>query len=117
MSSYVACNGPNGAVSELVSFYSLPSSVIDTSTGHTVLEAAYCFYNIATTVPFEMVLRDALILAKREGFDVFNALDMMDNGPLMEKLKFGIGDGALHYYLYNYRLQTLESADVGLVML
>ena len=37
------------------------------------------------------------------GFDVFNALDLMENKQFLEKLKFGVGDGFLQYYLYNWR--------------
>lgn len=36
-------------------------------------------------------------------FDVFNALTLQDNPFFLEQLKFGAGDGQLHYYLYNYR--------------
>jgi glycylpeptide N-tetradecanoyltransferase len=36
-------------------------------------------------------------------FDVFNALTSQHNPLFLEKLKFGAGDGQLHFYLYNYR--------------
>ena len=42
------------------------------------------------------------------GFDVFNALDLMDNKEFLEKLKFGIGDGNLQYYLYNWRCPAMQ---------
>jgi len=41
------------------------------------------------------------------GFDVFNALDLMENKQFLEPLKFGIGDGNLQYYLYNWRCPTM----------
>ena len=47
---------------------------------------------------------------------MFNALDLMDNGEFLEKLKFGIGDGNLQYYLYNWRCPTMQPKDVGLVL-
>jgi glycylpeptide N-tetradecanoyltransferase len=60
---------------------------------------------------------DALILAKQRDFDVFNALDLMENGPCFKDLKFGIGDGNLRYYLYNWRLsEQLAPSDIGLVL-
>ena len=40
-------------------------------------------------------MRDLLILAKQEDFDVFNALDVMENESFLKELKFGIGDGRL----------------------
>lgn len=40
-------------------------------------------------------------------FDVFNALTLHDNPLFLEELKFGAGDGQLHYYLYNYRTKPI----------
>lgn len=57
-------------------------------------------------------------MAKSMGHDVYNALDIMENESILKDLKFGIGDGTLQYYLYNWRLnRKLEPGDVGLVML
>ena len=61
-------------------------------------------------------MEDALILAKCNDFDVFNALDLMENDTFLE-LKFGIGDGNLHYYLFNWRvMQDIEPSQVALVL-
>jgi glycylpeptide N-tetradecanoyltransferase len=43
----------------------------------------------------------------QSGFDVFNALDLMENKEFLETLKFGIGDGNLQYYLYNWRCPSI----------
>eukprot|EP01016_Furgasonia_blochmanni_P051696 TRINITY_DN8169_c0_g1_i1.p1 TRINITY_DN8169_c0_g1~~TRINITY_DN8169_c0_g1_i1.p1 ORF type:complete len:156 (-),score=26.76 TRINITY_DN8169_c0_g1_i1:169-636(-) len=76
------------------------------------------FYTVATSVPLKDLLADALILAQREGFDVFNALDIMENGSFLKELKFNPGDGCLHYYLYNWRVskKELEPKDIGTVL-
>lgn len=50
------------------------------------------------------------------GFDVFNALDLMDNKEFLEPLKFGIGDGNLQYYLYNWRCPSMTPGKIGLVL-
>ena len=44
-----------------------------------VIKAAYSYYNVSTTVSISDLINDALIVAYNEGFDVFNALDIMDN--------------------------------------
>lgn len=62
------------------------------------------------------LMGDALVLAKKLDFDVFNALDLMENAQFLEKLKFGIGDGNLQYYLYNWRCPAMEPKKVGLVL-
>ncbi len=49
-------------------------------------------------------------------FDVFNALDLMENTEFLEKLKFGIGDGNLHYYLYNWKCPQMTPKKIGLVL-
>lgn len=54
------------------------------------------------------LMTDALILAKKANFDVFNALSLMDNALFLEKQKFGPGTSQLHYYLYNYRAKPIN---------
>lgn len=114
VSCYVVASGDR--VTDFLSYYSLPSTIINHPKYQT-LRAAYSFYNVATTVPFVQLMNDALILARNEEYDVFNMLDLMDNGQLTKELKFGVGDGSLHYYLYNWRTKTMQSNEVGLVLL
>jgi len=113
--SYVLV-GANGAVSDMCSFYHLPSSII----GHkkyNKLHAVYSYYNVATTMSLEDLMKDALTLAKLSDADVFNALDVMENRAFFDNLKFGVGDGHLQYYLYNWKCPEMEPTDVGLVLL
>ena len=35
-------------------------------------------------------------------YDVFNCLNIGQNIKFLQELKFGAGDGALNYYLFNY---------------
>lgn len=63
------------------------------------------------------LMEDALIMARKNDFDVYNALNLMDNALFTEDLKFGPGDGYLHYYLYNWKCRDVDSQKVGLVML
>lgn len=103
-------------VTDLISYYHLPSTVIGNDK-HSLLNAAYSYYNVATSVDLADLMRDALVCAKRAGMDVFNALDIMENGTFLKDLKFGIGDGNLQYYLYNWRTAPLDPQNVGLVLL
>lgn len=43
---------------------------------------------------------------------MFNALDLMENKTFLEKLKFGIGDGNLQYYLYNWKCPSMGAEKV-----
>ena len=57
-------------------------------------------------------------MPSRREHDVFNALDILQNSSFLKPLKFGIGDGRLRYYLYNWRIQEeLPPSDVGLILL
>jgi len=107
---------PDSTITDLGSFYNLPSSVI----GHAKysnLKAAYSFYQVVTTVSLESLVNDLLTSAKSNEFDVFNMLDLMDNSSVMTACKFGIGNGSLQYYLYNWDCPTMDPSQVGLVLM
>ena len=81
-----------------------------------LLKAAYSYYNVATKHSLVNLMKDALILAKKSEYDVFNALDIMENEQFLQELKFGVGDGHLHYYLYNWRIPEITPKDIGMVL-
>ena len=101
----------------LISFYHLPSSILKNK-DHKDLMAAYSYYIIPGKYNLKEMYEAALILAKNEGFDVFNSLDIMDNGTVFDDLLFKPGDGFLHYYMFNWKLQTigLKQNEVGKVL-
>ena len=130
-----------GKITDFFSFYCLESSVIQ-SQKYSAIRAAYLFYyasDVAFSAPddraalktrLNALMADALILAKKQDFDVFNALSLMDNSLFLEQQKFGPGDGQLHYYLVNYKANPIHggvnkrnqleegvSSGVGFVML
>ena len=105
-----------GTVTDFVSFYELPSTIMN-HPKHTGMRAAYSYYNVVSSVKWEQIMYDALILAKQLDFDVFNALDVMENESFLKELKFKIGDGHLQYYLYNWKCPDLNPPEVALVLL
>lgn len=105
-----------GTVTDMLSYYHLPSTIIGNPL-HTKLFAVYSYYNVATTVSFMDLMADALTLAHIQGVDVFNALDAMENISVFEELKFGMGDGFLQYYLYNWKCPEMKADQVGLILL
>ncbi|KAH0687700.1 hypothetical protein KY290_019303 [Solanum tuberosum] len=115
--SYLVESPQTHEITDFCSFYTLPSSILGNQ-NHTTLKAAYSYYNVSTKTPLIQLMNDALIVAKQKDFDVFNALDVMQNDSFLKELKFGPGDGKLHYYLYNYRTKhVLRSSELGLVLL
>jgi glycylpeptide N-tetradecanoyltransferase len=105
-----------GKITDLVSYYALPSTVMHHPV-HKQIKAAYSFYNVSTATNINDLLYDALISAKNLNFDVFNALDLMENKKFLQDLKFGIGDGNLQYYLYNWRCPSMTPENTGLILL
>ncbi|KAF9602289.1 hypothetical protein IFM89_026406 [Coptis chinensis] len=115
--SFVVESPESHDITDFCSFYTLPSSILG-NPNYSTLKAAYSYYNISTRTPLLQLMNDALIVAKQNDYDVFNALDVMHNESFLKDLKFGPGDGQLHYYLYNYRLrQALKPSELGLVLL
>ncbi|XP_044462148.1 glycylpeptide N-tetradecanoyltransferase 1-like [Mangifera indica] len=115
--SYLVESPETHEITDFCSFYSLPSSILGNQ-AHSTLKAAYSYYNVAAKTPLLQLMNDALIVAKQRDFDVFNALDVMQNETFLKELKFGPGDGQLHYYLYNYRLRSaMKPSELGLVLL
>ena len=62
-----------GNVTDLISFYSLPSTVVRHPV-HKKIEAAYSFYNVSNTHSLKEILNDALILARNVRQNNFHLL-------------------------------------------
>jgi hypothetical protein len=92
-------------VTDLVSFYHLPSTVIRHAK-HENLYAAYLYYYVADAVPLKQLLLDALIIARDKGIDVFNCLDLQDNSTIFKDLQYVPGDGCLQYCTFYCLLYT-----------
>ena len=107
----------NGKVTDFFSFYCLPSSILK-NPKYKTLKAAYNYYYVNTTLSVEDLFENAIITAKQNDYDVYNALDLMDNKQSFEKLKFVKGDGFLQYYLYNWKVENgyIKPEQLALVL-
>ncbi|KAJ5509652.1 hypothetical protein N7527_011795 [Penicillium freii] len=116
--AYVVEDLETRKITDFVSFYSIESAVLSHSQDD-VIRTAYLYYYASTdNTPnlqqhIQGLINDALILAKKARFDVFNALRLQDNDLFLEKLRFGTGDGQLHYYLFNYQLGPMVNEDAS----
>lgn len=108
----------NGKISDFFSFYSLPSSVLN-NPKYDTLRAAYAYYFVNTSMTLKELFTIALIQALENGYDVFNALDIMENEEVFKDLLFSGGDGYLNYYLYNWKLKkgVLLPHELGIVLM
>lgn len=103
--SYVVEDPETGKITDFFSFYNLESTIIGDDR-HDDLNVAYQFYYATeaafTGKPVDLKVRlnelvaDTLVLSRDHGFDVFNALTLLDNPLFLQDQKFGAGDGYLH---------------------
>ena len=79
VSSFVV-ESESGTVTDVGSFYHLPSTVMRNPL-HDKLNAAYSFYNVATSVEFKVLMNDMLIMAKKVSVILifFTFEDMLHN--------------------------------------
>lgn len=116
--SYVIKDYKTGKVTDFTSFYSLPSHVLN-HPEHKRINAAYGFYSFVSSgdaARFNALMKDALIFARKEKFDVFNVTEVMMHRHGLEKNMFKMGDGNLAHYLYNWRINTVKAEDVGIIL-
>ena len=113
--SYVVEDPETKELTDFISFYALNSTVLNNDK-YDKLNAAYGYYYFNTKVELSELYKDAIIMAKNEGFDVFNALNIMENEEIFENLHFKKSAGDLHYYLFNYKLSNLTAPDLGIVL-
>lgn len=99
-------------ITDFISFYNLPSQILKQKNhNHTIMNVAYLYYYGTSMNPLTEIMKYALMFAKElvpDGtrFDVFNCLNIMNNAEFLKDLKFGIGDGILNYYMYNYLISS-----------
>ncbi|CAN9509239.1 unnamed protein product [Ophioblennius macclurei] len=107
--------GGSGTLTDVVSFYSVAFRVLNHPV-HKGIRAAHLLYVATTATDPVDLMEDALVLAKSKGFDVFSALDVMDNTSFLEKMKFNVSPTTVHYYLYNWMCPNMGPDKVGLVL-
>ncbi|OAF71969.1 hypothetical protein A3Q56_00260 [Intoshia linei] len=103
-------------ITDFISYYLVQSSVLNNERYDT-LTAAYLFFVINDTLSLNDLVKEALISAKKNGADAFNALDCMENDQFFKELKFGKGDGNLHYYAFNWNCSYIDKQNVGMILL
>lgn len=102
-----------GQVTEFVSWFTIESQVLNMGS-HCIRQAQLLYHGGERE---EQLLRDAMITARNEGYDVFNVTNIMDRTKLLRSFNFCTSVGLLHYYLFNYRMPTIAPEHIGLAMI
>ena len=114
--SYVVENQQTNQITDLVSFYILPSTIIG-DCKYDILSTAYLWYTVSTVTPLVQLIKDVLIIAANMDIDIFNCLNTHHNDSFITELKFSAGSGNLNYYLYNWLTSAMSPNEIGLTML
>jgi len=59
------------------------------------MKIAQAFYTVPGKYSLKELFYAMWILAKEQGYDVFNAMDVMDNHDVYEELNFKLGGGSI----------------------
>lgn len=110
--SYVRKN--ESGISDFVSFYSVPTTVLGAAE---TINVAYLFYYFAESKEsLRSLMAECLCVCSSLGYDVFNALNIMDNWDFFRELGFISGDGSLNYYLYNWKTSSIAPKSNGFLL-
>ena len=109
----------NGEITDLLSYYELNSHVLNHEKYNriNIAYASYCVAKGNTDERLKQLFRDCLILAKKDGFDVFNVTEVMQHKRVIEDLNFKVGDGKLHHYLFNWKVPYCQPEDIGIILM
>jgi len=66
---------------------------------------------------YTQLFKDALILARKDGFDVFNVTEVCQHKTMLDELMFKVGDGKLHHYLYNWKTPDMQPNSVAKIFI
>lgn len=137
--AYVVENPNTKQITDFISFYSLPSTVVGNEK-YPILDAAYMFYYATDkSLPddwrtsnekvfdnkldvtrrsrvgerLNRLVEAILRISKSAGFDVFNTLTLMDSNHFIDDQKFKPGSGLLNYYIFNWKLGQQINGGIG----
>lgn len=95
----------NDATDDFISFYDVLYNRVD---GTDSVKQVYKFHIVGD------VYNDAFLLAKNQGYDVFNLLDVGVDTESLERMKFLKGNGSVYYYLWNWNLsERIERKEIN----
>ena len=99
----------NDEKDQFATFYSL--DYVHKPSGE-IIKQAYTFYNVGNC------LKDAIIMARNRGFDVYNCVNVGVDDDELREHKFMEGTGHNHYYLWNWKInEEIKPKDIGFVMI
>ncbi len=94
----------NETTGHVTSYYSVPYTSVKTGIR---VKQAYMFYDTG-----KGNLKDATVLARNAGFDVYNTLDVGLDSSTLRAHRFMMGNGHNHCYVYNWSCGDIGSREI-----
>lgn len=106
-----------GNVMDFASYYVSQSKILKRNEKYKFINKANLFYYTCSTETAYKLIKNLLIIAKKNNVDVFDALDIMENSNILKELHFGEGTGILNYNLFNWKMRPIKNMQVATIMI
>lgn len=102
-------------VVDFVSYYVSDVEVLKGDyTGKVIKKGTLFYYTCLTYTPYK-ILKNILVVAKKNDVDVFCASNIMEHGDILKELHFDEFGQDTHHYLYNWRVRAMNNNQIGYV--
>jgi glycylpeptide N-tetradecanoyltransferase len=107
------CYDDNDKPVDVISYYVLPYKHIESET---IVRAVSLYYYTNHSNNLETWIKNIMIIARNNGHQLFNALNIMETAKVFEDLKFEEGTGILHYLVYKHKVNEIKSDEIGKIL-
>lgn len=108
--SFVMKNA-SGEVTDFVTFFVLRQRALAAGPNEVVTSAFVEFCIGSDSKTRHILMEDVLIVAKAEGLDQAQCIDIMDHTDFLQPLGFHLGSGRMVYYVHNWIVGPLERSQ------
>lgn len=118
MFSFVIEDYKTKRITDFFSFYSLPKVH---SKHHPddvdYLKVCYAYYTVPKGHDLTTLMKLTLAKSAELDFDLFNAIDIMENYKYLNELKFETKESVQYFYTYNWNIAApVHSRQVGIIL-
>lgn len=98
---------------DMISYYIIPYKHIESGK---IVKAVLLYYYTNYSNNLQIWIKNLMIIARNNGFHLFNALNIMDNQEILNDLHFEEGTGILHYLVYKHKVTSIEANEIGKIL-
>jgi len=103
----------DGIVKDMISYYTMPYKHIETDVE---IKSAMLYYYTNHSNNLYCWIKNMMIKLTNDGYQLLNALNIMENDDVLDSLKFEEGTGILHYLVYKHKVDPIKSNEIGKIL-